>query len=800
MPGYDLSRIASLEERLAVADARKAGSAMVDLELLVDLYLEADSYVPALETIERLLSMTAARALPAERRLVLECKAVSCRIAQGNCQAALAHCRELLPIADDVASVPARVQLHLLCAEALFRLGRLAECREQGQSALTLAEQGSDVSLMAAALNSLGRVAYREGDLDLARDEYEQALALFRRLGDEGRAASVRNNLGLVHKNLCQWDLAAVHLNAALEVHRRNGHFAETANPLMNLGIVHQKSGDWEKAAGCYLQARQVYAQVGDHLRLAVTAIGLGNVARLERRFVEAEGLLLEALERARGQGAQREEVLALEFLAELDFDRGRPDAALSRYDAALGFARRIAPEGDLVLEIERRRAEALFELGRHDEARVAATRSRELAAACQDRLEHAVAHRVEAAILHAQGHLDDALALSRRAVTLLGECHEKLETGRALLDLARITTDTEEARRSLYRASALFAELSTDYWIERSEQQLRQLLGGESAVPPMRAGSTIGRRSRAPRLVACSRATRRVETLAQRAAVTDLSVLITGETGTGKELVARTIHAGSNRSDRPFLAVNCGALRADLALSQLFGHRKGAFTGAHAEGAGLVEAAHGGTLFLDEVGDLPHDVQVTLLRFLESGEYLRLGETQVRRADVRLIAATHRELRGVDGERLFRRDLLYRLNEIEIRLPSLRERAEDIVPLARHFLVFYGGLEGPRLTHAAESVLRSYPWPGNVRELENVTKRVAALHAGGLVDAVHLIPFLGDASATHVPSTNGTDERSAILEGWERAHGNKSRLAILLGVSRKTLYARLRRLNLELQ
>lgn len=291
MPGYDLSRIASLEERLADAESRQTDSAVADLELLVDLYLEADSYVPALETIERLLSMPAARALTPERRLVLECKAISCRIAQGNCQAALAHCRELDPIADDVASIPPRVQLHLLAAEALFRLGRLDECRERAQAALTLAEPIGDLSLLASALNCLGRVAYREGDLDRARDEYEQALALYRRLGDEGRTAHVRNNLGLVHKNLCEWDRAATHLNEALEIHRRGGRFAETANPLMNLGIVHQKSGDWERATAFYLQARQVYAQVGDQLRLAVTAIGLGNIARLERRFVESSTL-----------------------------------------------------------------------------------------------------------------------------------------------------------------------------------------------------------------------------------------------------------------------------------------------------------------------------------------------------------------------------------------------------------------------------------------------------------------------------------------------------------------------------
>jgi DNA-binding NtrC family response regulator len=293
----------------------------------------------------------------------------------------------------------------------------------------------------------------------------------------------------------------------------------------------------------------------------------------------------------------------------------------------------------------------------------------------------------------------------------------------------------------------------------------------------------------------------RNAETLARRAAGTELSVLITGETGTGKELVARTIHGQSPRAARPFLAVNCGALRADLALSQLFGHRKGAFTGAHAEGIGLVEAAHGGTLFLDEVGELPLDVQVTLLRFLESGEYLRLGETQVRRADVRLIAATNRPLRGSEGERLFRRDLLYRLNEIEIRLPALRERPEDIVPLARHFLSFYGGLEGPRLGHDAESLLASYGWPGNVRELENVMKRLAALHAGaGEVETGALLPLLAEPPARAAEKADRrAHERDEIVAAWRQAHGNKSRLAVLLGVSRKTLYARLKRLELTL-
>jgi len=243
------------------------------------------------------------------------------------------------------------------------------------------------------------------------------------------------------------------------------------------------------------------------------------------------------------------------------------------------------------------------------------------------------------------------------------------------------------------------------------------------------------------------------------------------------------------------------GGLPEGVFESELFGHVRGAFTDAKADRAGRFELADGGTLFLDEVGELPLDVQVTLLRFLECGEYLRLGETQVRRADVRIIAATNRELRTAEGEKLFRRDLLFRLNEIEIRLPALRERAEDILPLARHFITFYGGLDAPRLSLDADAVLRSYAWPGNVRELENVMKRVAALHAGEeVVDAGAVMPFLDRGRPAPSPHDERHErERAEILAAFDQAHGNRSRTAEMLGVSRKTLYARLKRLSLQL-
>jgi DNA-binding NtrC family response regulator/Tfp pilus assembly protein PilF len=798
VPSFDPRRIADLEERLATPPAA-GGETVPELEMLADIYLQADSYLPALEVIQRLLGLPQADSLSTSRRAALEAKAIECRLAQGDSAAALAHCREVLAREHEIEAPGVRALLHLRAADALFQLARFDECREHAEEALALADKSSDVAVSALALNCLGRVAYREGDLMRARDFYEQALVLHRRLGDEIRVASCRNNLGLIHKNLCEWDSAIAHFRGALECYRRLGRFADTGPPLINMGVVYQKRGDWDRALDFYQQADRVFLHVGDQTGMVRVAIGLGNIARLQRRFIEAETALLGALERARAHDSRREEVLALEFLGELDYDRGRAEIALRRYDEALVLAERVAPEGDLVVEIERRRAEALCALGRLDDAGLACDRASRLARLSDDRLEHAVAHRVSGDVAWGKGHQSDAVQLWTIAASLLSECHERYELGRTLLSLARASQDPREARRYLYRASALFSELMANHWLDQAESELHRFLS--DARPAERPVSPLGRRLRAPGLVACSLPMQRAEALARRAAGTDLSVLITGETGTGKELIARTIHTLSTRSRGPFLAINCGALRADLALSQLFGHRKGAFTGAHAEGVGLVHAANGGTLFLDEVGDLPSDVQVTLLRFLESGEFLRLGETQVQRADVRVLAATNRELRDAVERGAFRRDLLFRLNEVEITLPALRDRQEDIVPLARHFLSFYAGLEGPKLSRDAEAVLGSYSWPGNVRELENVMRRLAALLAGtAIVDSESLLPFLGGASTPMGQTLDSSiDERGRILAALDEVGGNKSRLAKMLGVSRKTLYARIKKLNISL-
>lgn len=293
--------------------------------------------------------------------------------------------------------------------------------------------------------------------------------------------------------------------------------------------------------------------------------------------------------------------------------------------------------------------------------------------------------------------------------------------------------------------------------------------------------------------------------------APTDSTCMILGETGTGKELAARTIFEQSKRADQPFVPVNCGALSENLVESELFGHRKGAFTGAERDHKGLFEVANGGTLFLDEVGELNKNIQVKLLRFLESGEIRRVGDTEPFRVNVRVICATNRDLREMIKTDEFREDLWFRVNTFEIRLPSLRERRQDLPELARHLLARSARRPIEQimnlLTPEAIDALLEYQWPGNVRELANVMERAYILAGGGPITPEHLpyhmlhaepatisfpTPEGASKTAPLQPRTLKEVEKEHILRVLEKHQGNKVSAAAELGIVLKTLYNKL--------
>ena len=297
---------------------------------------------------------------------------------------------------------------------------------------------------------------------------------------------------------------------------------------------------------------------------------------------------------------------------------------------------------------------------------------------------------------------------------------------------------------------------------------------------------------------------------LVDKVAPTETRILLVGESGTGKELVARTIHRRSARHDRPFFALNCGALAESLLESELFGHERGSFTGAVAMKKGFFEVADGGTLFLDEISETSLAFQTKLLRVTQEGEFLRVGGTRPVKTDVRILASTNRDPRRAIAEGKLRDDLFYRLSVVQITLPPLRERASDIPLLATHFLAVYARQIKKRVSGIQPEAMRAlerYPWPGNIRELENVVERAIIMADEGAAIGLHdlpddlLTPDAGETASSPEPMHELREaEREVLLKALKDCHGNRSLAARKLGIGRRTLYDKLARHGISLR
>ncbi|MDP2904481.1 MAG: sigma-54 dependent transcriptional regulator [Methylovulum sp.] len=292
----------------------------------------------------------------------------------------------------------------------------------------------------------------------------------------------------------------------------------------------------------------------------------------------------------------------------------------------------------------------------------------------------------------------------------------------------------------------------------------------------------------------------------AKIAASTDVTILIKGETGTGKEILATAIQKSSTRANNKFITLNCAALPEGLIESELFGHKKGAFTGANANTQGIFKAADGGTLFLDEINSLPLSIQGKLLRFLDSGEYLPVGETTSYKVNVRIIAATNTDLNKQIDAGEFRQDLYFRLNVVPLELPPLAKRSEDVEHLIKHFLKLFSethSIAAPQFSKSALKALKAYKWPGNIRELRNLCERLSILLSGRVIEPENLPSEFRSCENTNRPTgftlpemglQLDTLEADLIYQALDRTKGNRSKSARLLGVSRDTLLYRMQK------
>ncbi|MCB9519384.1 MAG: sigma-54-dependent Fis family transcriptional regulator [Myxococcales bacterium] len=383
-----------------------------------------------------------------------------------------------------------------------------------------------------------------------------------------------------------------------------------------------------------------------------------------------------------------------------------------------------------------------------------------------------------------------------RDVLGLAGADSERLERL-----VAAAPDDRERLRAKIQRADGTCRDVAIDVFDDPHHAARHYLaLNDETEVSDLRRALSDATTFHG--LVGDSAAMRAVHDQIRDVAPLDWTVLIEGETGTGKELVARAIHRESRRAGKPFVAVNCASLSVSLLQSQLFGHRRGAFTGATADQPGFFEAAHGGTLFLDEIGDISIEVQVNLLRALEQGEITRVGESHARRVDVRVITATHRHLPTEVERGTFRADLMYRIRVARVMIPPLRERPGDIAVLAARFLAQARGATG-RDVHSfsapAMSALTAYRWPGNVRELRAAIEHSVIRARAPVVGVADLPAELQGVAGVPREASAPDDERLRIVDAVRRAGGNRTTAARLLGVSRATLYRRIAELGLEL-
>jgi DNA-binding NtrC family response regulator len=372
------------------------------------------------------------------------------------------------------------------------------------------------------------------------------------------------------------------------------------------------------------------------------------------------------------------------------------------------------------------------------------------------------------------------------------------------------LATGIEAMRLGAYDYLTKPARLDEMEAVIRKAHEKRRLVRQNAGLRAVVREPSFGDEESGPLLIYRSAAMANVVAQAETAARVDSTLLVTGESGTGKDVLVRYIHARSARRDAPIITVNCGALPETLFESEFFGHERGAFTGASTLKRGLIEAADGSTLFLDEVGETPLLMQVKLLHFLEEGRFRRVGSTRDQSADVRVIAATNRNLQQDVDQGRFRADLFYRLNVVSLHVAPLRERAEDIPALIEHCLALYRQrFKRPALdlSEAARRQLEAYTWPGNVRELRNCLERAAALTGSDMIEAAQVLPsgeagqaFVGGSASQTLspdakipPATLEELERQHILRVLEETGGNRERAAAVLGISARTLYRKLR-------
>ena len=661
------------------------------------------------------------------------------------------------------------------------------------------------------------------GDAEGARRDAEAAYALFNVLGKNFEGTRAANLLGVLHFGAADFKAAKHWFFRSLDLNRGMGRLKRIASNRLNIGIACYKQGDLQQALAELVAADETLGETTQGITQCRVRIARGNVYRMMREFGEARAQLLPAYEQANQLERPREEALALEFMGDVLRDEGEVVKARRYYSRALAIGRSLAPEGDIVMEVMRRQGECLDLLGRHSESLPVLGRALTLARRLGDGFEEGVIQRILAEAMLSLGDHEAASHHSKRACADLRRIGAEFDLAQALLvaaniRLARLDSGLtaegsallNEAWQDAMTALGLFLRMDVEHHILSARQMLhtisRRRAEEENAVKKQDiklGGENQQANGRNDTIIHVSSRIRDLVQLCDAFADSLEPVLITGSTGTGKELFARRLHRQSSRRAKELVCVNVAAIPSSLFEREFFGHVRGAFSGAETDRRGLAAQADGGTLFLDEIGELPLDSQPKLLRLLQEGTFLAIGDPIERRTDIRLVAATNANLTQLVAEGKFRADLYYRLKILELKLPDISERREDTLPLLQHFL----GLAAGRPVELNEvfnrislEMLQGYSWPGNVREIAMVARQAwVQLSTRGKVNvelgsdqedvACLTGPHRVVGQEQQNPTTKGEEFRSRLLLALADTQGNRAEAARRLGISRSTLY-----------
>jgi len=728
-------------------------------------------------------------------------------------------------------------------AEVFRKLGDYQTALTKASKAFEIFKNTNENKRIAQIKYTLGNIYIALGDLKNAQEELHESLVTYKRIDDDRGRISVLCMLANISFQQSNYQIAIEYLLDSIKLCDKIGETQIKARGLGNLGTIYLRIGNLRLAEQNLLLNTKINEESNDWLNYCKGLLVLGYVCSQQRDFKRANKYFEQALKLIFENNYAREFAIYNEYAGELEFAQGNYDEARNHYLNCIGAMEIIAPEGDMISQTYRLLAELQIAEKRYDEALTSCEKAMKVAESLGEKIEIGAIHRALGQIYTALKQNEKAKENFGKSISILQEIGAKFELGKAYLEALR-SSAFEYIDRMFYYGNAkdTFQELESDYWLGTSALSFCEMLleygeYGKADVylkdaekPFKRAKENKGLESVAELRSKIDKALGRVGSPdsphravylfsdiitqdqkmfdlikeAQRLKDMDMPILIEGETGTGKDLLAMAIHCESKRKNKPFVPVSCPSISENLIESELFGHKKGAFTGADKDKMGLFEAANGGTIFLNEIGDFPLKLQAKILDVIENKRLTRVGDIQSRNLDFRVIAATNRNLKEEMKKGYFREDLYHRLNCASFKLPPLRERKKDIPLLIKHFLTEQGIVceDLDKLSDMQDCL--GYHWPGNVRQLENELKRVISIL--NPFDPQKLLEELSRSNKTEDQSNCGDSlsdkkaglEKTEILEALKKFNNDKEKAAKFLGISKITLYRKMKAQNLE--